>query len=79
MRRSECDPARLGELLAQRGMSPEELSDRSQIALPTIRAYLGGKRAAISTRNLLVFAQVFDIPMAELMDFLARMDNIDKK
>lgn len=79
MRRSECDPARLGELLTQHGMSPEKLSDRSQVALPTIRAYLGGKRAAISTRNLLVFAQVFDIPMSELVDFLAGMDNIDKK
>ncbi len=70
---------RLGEVLALRGMLPEELSDRSQVALPTIRAYLGGKRATISTRNLLVFAQVFEIPMKELVDFLSGMGTLDKK
>ena len=78
MRANEFFPQRLGELLRQRNMSAEELSGSTGIPLATIRAYLGGKREAVSTRNLLLFAQVFGLPMSDLVDHLSGVGNLYK-
>ena len=79
MKASEFFPQRLQLLLREQGMKPEELSLRTGIPLATIRAYLSGKRDAISTRNMLLFAQFFEMPMSELVDYLSDMVNLDKK
>ncbi len=78
MRASEVFPQRLQELLDQRGMTQEELSHRTDIPLATIRAYLGGKRPTVSTRNLLLFAQTFEFPMSQLVDYLQGVGNLYK-
>lgn len=79
MKTSELFPQRLGELLRERNMDSEALSRHTGIPLATIRAYLGGKRDAISTRNLLFFAQALELPMSELVDYLNCVVNLDKK
>ncbi len=79
MRRNDCHPERLGELLEERKITPQELSKRTDVPIATIRAYLSGRRDAISTRNMLLFAQVLEMPMAELVDYLAGIVNIDKR
>lgn len=79
MRKNNYSPKRLQALLDKNGLTPARLSERTEIALPTIRAYLDGKREAISTRNMLLFAQVFEMPMADLIDYLSDMGNMDKK
>ena len=78
MRASEVFPQRLQELLRQHDMTQEELSCRTGIPLATIRAYLGGKRPTISTRNLLLFAQILDLPMSDLVDYLFGVGNLYK-
>lgn len=79
MRRNNYIPERLNLLIEERQLSLKELSEKTEIPIPTLRAYVHGKREAISTRNMLLFAQVFEIPMAELVDYLCGIDNIDKK
>ena len=71
MGRSECVPARLAALLRETGRTAAELSSATEIPAATIRGYLGGGRDTISTRNLLLIAQFFQMPMSELMDRLA--------
>ena len=83
MGRSECIPGRLAALLRESGRSAAELSAATEIPAATIRGYLNGGRETISTRNLLLIAQFFQMPMAELMDrlaapFPASIDNADK-
>ncbi len=83
MGRNECLPYRLADLLKARSRTVAELSARTEIPAATIRGYLNGSRETISTRNLLLIAQFFDMPMAELMDrlagsFQASIDNVDK-
>ena len=78
MKTSEVFPQRLQELLQRSGMTQEELSKRTQIPVATIRAYLGGKRDTVSTRNLLLFAQVFELPMSDLVDRLSGVGNLYK-
>ena len=83
MGRSECVPARLAALLRETGRTAAELSSATEIPAATIRGYLGGGRNTISTRNLLLIAQFFQMPMSELMDRLAApslpsIDNADK-
>lgn len=78
MRASEVFPQRLQELLERSGMTQEELSGKTQIPLATIRAYLGGKRDTVSTRNLLLFAQAFELPMSGLVDYLSGVGNLYK-
>lgn len=78
MRASEIFPQRLQELLMQHGMTQEELSRRTDIPPATIRAYLSGRRPTVSTRNLLLFAQAFELPMSELVDYLYGVGNLYK-
>lgn len=78
MKASEFFPQRLQQLMRQHAMSQEELSRRTDIPLTTIRAYLGGRRATVSTRNLLLLAQVFELPMSELVDYLYGIGILDK-
>lgn len=78
MKASEVFSQRLQELLRRSGMTQEELSRHTEIPLATIRAYLGGKRENISTRNLLLFAQVFELPMSDLVDYLSGVGNLYK-
>ena len=84
MARFECVPARLAALLAEHGRTAAELSDSTEIPPATVRGYLNGGRKTISTRNLLLIAQFFGLPMSELMDRLsesgpAPMANADKE
>lgn len=78
MKASEVFPQRLQELLERSGMTQEALSRRTDIPLATIRAYLGGKRDTVSTRNLLLFAQAFELPMSDLVDYLSDVGNLYK-
>ena len=83
MGRTECRPERLAELLQIHGRSIRELSAATEIPVATIRGYLNGGRDTVSTRNLLLIAQFFGMPMSELMDrlsgeFPAGIDNADK-
>ena len=83
MGRSECAPASLKALLRAHGRTAAELSDATEIPIATLRGYLNGGRKTISTRNLLLIAQFFGMPMSELMDRLAGpisplIDNADK-
>ncbi len=83
MGRSECLPSRLSNLLKERNRTAADLSARTQIPPATIRGYMNGGRDTISTRNLLLIAQFFEMPMAELMDrlsggFPGSIDNVDK-
>jgi len=78
MRRNDCHPEHLGALLEERKITPQELSKRTDVPIATIRAYLSGRRDAISSRNMLLFAQALEMPMAELIDYLAGIVNIDK-
>jgi len=78
MKTSEVFPQRLGELMERSGMTQEALSKRTEIPLATIRAYLSGKRENVSTRNLFLFAQSFDIPMSDLVDYLSGVGNLYK-
>lgn len=78
MKASNVFPQRLQALLVEHNMTQEELSRRTDIPLATIRAYLAGRRPTVSTRNLLLFAQVFELPMSELVDYLYGLGNLDK-
>ena len=79
MRKGICNPRLLEKLLEETGHSAQELSEVTEIPIATIRGYLSGKRDAISTRNMLLFAQFFQMPMPELVDYFANVGNIDKK
>lgn len=79
MRRGICDPRLLEKLLEKTGHTPQELSEATEIPIATIRGYLSGKRDAISTRNMFLFAQFFHMPMPSLVDYFADVGNIDKK
>ncbi len=78
MRRGICDPRRLEQLLEQTGHTPQELSDATEIPIATIRGYISGKRDAISTRNMFLFAQFFQMPMPQLVDYFANIGKLDK-
>ena len=83
MGRLECRPGRLASLLQTYGRSITDLSAATEIPVATIRGYLNGGRDTISTRNLLLIARFFGMPMSELMDRLASddpapIDNADK-
>ena len=83
MSRRECIPSRLAELMESKHCTLHRLSAGTEIPAATIRGYLNGGRETISTRNLLLIAQFFQMPMAELMDrlaspFPASIDNADK-
>ena len=71
MLHSECRPERLNILLERNHCAPEQLSAFTDIPMTTIRQYLRGARDTISTRNLFFIAKFFDMPMADLIDFLA--------
>ncbi len=84
MGRIECVPSNLAALLTQYGRTAAELSAQTEIPASTVRGYLNGGRTTISTRNLLLIAQFFQMPMSQLMDRLARpdsrpIDNADKE
>ena len=84
MGRLECRPGRLAELLQMHGRSITDLSRATEIPVATIRGYLNGGRNTVSTRNLLLIAQYFEMPMSELMDRLsgeypAGIDNGNKE
>ncbi len=72
-------PQRLGELMERNAMSQAELARRTGIPLATLRSYLAGRRETVSTRNLLLFAQAFEMPMSELIDVFSGVVNLDKK
>ncbi len=78
MRKDNCRPERLGTLLEERGISPEALAKGTDIPIATIRGYLFGRREAISTRNMLLFANFFQMPMSQLVDYLAGVDAAEK-
>ena len=71
MLHSECRAERLNLLLEKYNRTPEQLSGFTDIPMTTIRQYLRGARDTISTRNLYFIAMFFDMPMADLIDFLA--------
>ena len=77
--RSACKPERLQALLEERNMSMQTLARLTEIPVTTIRAYLHGRRDAISTRNMFLIARTLDMPMSELVDYLSEAVNIDKK
>lgn len=74
MGRSECSPRRLANLLEAKKCTLSELSRHTQIPVATLRGYLNGSRDTISTRNFLLIAQYFQMPMSELMDQLSGLN-----
>ena len=70
MIRYDFHPERLAILLERHQRTLDQLSAQTEIPVATLRGYLNGGRDTISTRNLMVIARSFDMPMSELIDFL---------
>ena len=68
MRRYDHAPECLRKLLNERAWDTQELAKRTGIDAATLREYLSGRRISISTRNMLVLATAFEIPMSQLID-----------
>lgn len=74
MLHADCRPQRLAILLERFHRTPEQLSAQTEIPPATVRGYLNGGRNSISTRNLLLIARFFEMPMSELIDFLSESE-----
>ena len=70
MIRYNFHPERLAILMDRHNRSLDQLSAQTEIPAATLRGYLNGGRDTISTRNLMVIARSFDMPMSDLIDFL---------
>ena len=78
MIRYDFHPERLAILLERHQRTLDQLSAQTEIPVATLRGYLNGGRDTISTRNLMVIARSFDMPMSELIDFLCSTDEPSK-
>ncbi len=63
--------AGLRTLMEKERLTPAQVSARTGIAEQSIRGILTGRQTAISTRNLFLMAQLFHMPMANLIDFFS--------
>ena len=78
MIRYDFHPERLAILLVRHQRTLDQLSVQTEIPVATLRGYLNGGRDTISTRNLMVIARSFDMPMSELIDFLCSTEEPSK-
>lgn len=78
MIRYDFHPERLAILLERHQRTLDQLSAQTEIPVATLRGYLNGGRDTISTRNLMVIARSFDMPMSELIDFLCSTEESSK-
>ena len=78
MIRYDFHPERLAILLERHQRTLDQLSAQTEIPVATLRGYLNGGRETISTRNLMVIARSFDMPMSELIDFLCSTEEPSK-
>jgi transcriptional regulator with XRE-family HTH domain len=66
---------KLGEVLKERGMKMQELSDLSGIRIATISELVNMKRSSLSVPHLLVIAQVLRITdVSKLFEFIMPKD-----
>lgn len=68
MRHYEHLAEQLTLLMEERGLSCAELARRTGIASTTLRRVRNGRHDTLSTRSLLALSNVFEIPLAGLID-----------